>query len=87
MTVQFAWQEKYAEALLELNGDWLAQRIAAAEAAIYQRLEELRHAPASSGEELGAISDALRGLRALAKSECDGQRSYQAPTLQGEEAS
>ena len=86
MTVQFAWQEKYAEALLELNPELLAQRIVAAETAIYQRLEGLKHAGASSNEELWAISDALRGLRALAKRECPGQRSSQPPIPQGEVA-
>jgi thymidylate synthase ThyX len=78
VTINFAWQGKYAEALLELNREELPRRIEAAEKAIYQRLEELKHAAATSAEELWAINDALRGLRVLAKTECPPQRSPEA---------
>jgi hypothetical protein len=86
LTEPFAWQERYREALLEFDRERLAQRIVAAETAIYQRVEELKHGGAGSNEELWAINDAIRGLRALAKTECPGLRSLQAPASQGEVA-
>jgi hypothetical protein len=70
MTANFTWQEKYTEALLELNREELPRRIDAAEKAIYQRIEELKQAAANSAEELWAINDALRGLRVLVQTEC-----------------
>jgi hypothetical protein len=70
MTMKFAWQEKYTEALLELNREELPQRIKAAEKAIYQRIEELKNSAACSAEELWALNDALRGLRVLVQTEC-----------------
>jgi hypothetical protein len=73
VTLKFAWQEKYTEAMLELNREQLPQRIDAAEKVICQRLEELKHAADASTEELSAISDALRGLRVLTKTECSPQ--------------
>jgi len=79
VTTNFGWQEKYTEALLELKREELPGRIEAAEKAICQRLEELKHAAAASVEdELWAINDALRGLRVLAKTECPPQRSAEA---------
>jgi hypothetical protein len=87
VTVNFAWQEQYAAAMLELNREELPQRIDAAEKAIYQRVEELKDAGAGSAEELWAINDALRALRALAKTECPPQRSPQAGGPQSEVAS
>jgi hypothetical protein len=82
-----AWQEKYAEAMLELNREELPGRIEAAEKAIYQRLEELKNAGASSAEELWAMNDALRALRALAKTECTPARSKEINVLRSEVAS
>ena len=75
MTLKFAWQEKYAAAMLELSREELPQRIDAAEKAIYQRVEELKDAGAGFAEELWAINDALRALRALAKTECPHRAS------------
>ena len=87
MTINFAWQEKYTEALLELNPEELRRRIGAAEKAIYERVEELKSAAAVSTEELWAINDALRGLRVLAKTECPTRRSADPGTAQGQVAS
>ena len=79
MTLKFAWQEQYAAAMLELNREELPWQIDAAEKAIYQRVEELNKAGASSAEELGAMNDALRALRALAKTECPGSAEPRIP--------
>jgi hypothetical protein len=87
LTMNFAWQGKYTEAMLELNREELPRRIDAAEEAIYQRLEELEHAPKTFAEELWALSDALRGLRVLAKTECQAGRSPEAGRPQRQEAS
>ncbi len=76
VTTKFVWQEKYAEALLELSQEELPRRIDAAEKAIYQRIEELKYAGVTVCEERCAIDDALRGLRVLAKSE---SRSHPLP--------
>jgi hypothetical protein len=84
VTTGFTWQEKYTEAMLELNRAELPRRIEAAEKAIYQRVEELRDAGASSAEELWAINDALRGL---AKTECPAQRSPEKSVPPSEAAS
>lgn len=78
MTIKFAWQEKYTEALLELSREELPRRIDAAEKAIYQRIEELKYPGFNSTEERCAIDDALRGLRALARSESVRQPSAKA---------
>ena len=88
VTTSSAWQEKYTEAMLELNRQELPRRIEAAEKAICQRVEELKNeaAPASA-EELWAINDALRGLRVLAKTECPPERSLRAGERQSEVAS
>jgi len=75
VTLNCVWQEKYTEAMLELNREELPRRIEVAEKAIYQRLEELEHTAAASTEELCAIRDALRGLRVLAKTECPSPRT------------
>ena len=87
MTINFAWQEKYTEALLELNPEELPRRIGAAEKAIHERVEELKSSAAVSTEELWAINDALRGLRVLAKTECPTPRSPDPGTAQGQVAS
>jgi hypothetical protein len=84
MTMKFAWQEKYTEALLELDRSELPRRIDTAEKAIYQRVEELKQADASSAEELWAINDALRGLRALARSECPPRHSLESSAAHSE---
>ena len=58
------WQNEYQAALLELDRRNLAQRVAAAEAAIYKRLQVI----AESGDhqaERQAIEDALEAIRVL----------------------
>jgi len=87
MITRVAWQEKYKEAMLELNREELPGRIEAAEKAIYQRLEELKDAGASSAEELRAMNDALRGLRVLSKTECPPVGSKETNGLPREVAS
>jgi|HubBroStandDraft_5_1064220.scaffolds.fasta_scaffold16693_4 hypothetical protein len=82
--MNFTWQEKYTTALLELDHDELPRRIEVAEKAIYQRIEELKRAGASSGEELWAINDALRGLRAVAKHECQARHLSEVKVPQSE---
>lgn len=64
------WREKYTEAMLELNPVEMPTRIAAAEKAIQQRIEELEHSSEDCEEELWGLNDALRGLRVLAQAEC-----------------
>ena len=86
VTINFAWQGKYTEALLELDREKLPLRIEIAEKAIFQRIEELKRNKVDSAEELWAINDALRGLQVLAKSECAGQRPPKASVPQGEVA-
>ena len=86
MTFKFGWQEKYTAATLELDRAELPLRIDAAERAIYRRIEELKHAGASSTEELWAMNDALRGLLVLAKTECQTQRSPQSNRSQNDVA-
>jgi hypothetical protein len=60
------WQALYRDALLELNPARLAAQVAAAEEAIFLRLQRLGRSPATH-EELMAIEDALSSLRALKK--------------------
>jgi hypothetical protein len=86
VTINFAWQGKYTEALLELDREKLPLRIEIAEKAIFQRIEELKQNKADSADELWAINDALRGLQVLAKSECAGQCPPKAGVPQGEVA-
>ena len=62
-------QQLYQAALLELRPEPLGQRIAAAEKAMEQRLEELRPSDPASNAERQTIADALRRLRVLADSE------------------
>jgi hypothetical protein len=63
------WQQLYQAALVEVRPEQLGQRIAAAEEAMEQRLEELRPSDPGSSAERQTIADALRGLRVLADSE------------------
>ena len=66
MTLQYAWQESYTAAMLELDAAKLAQRIAQAQDAIAKRLNEIKNdgMGLSAGERL-AIADAQQNLRAL----------------------
>jgi hypothetical protein len=70
------WQEQYKAALLELRPEALQPRIEAAEAAIHQRLQELKDGGDGSSDERNKIADALRGLRTLAKTECRPQSGF-----------
>jgi len=70
MNMNAGWQELYKAAMLELRPDELRRRIDDAEKAIRQRIVELTRNDSSSEEERRAIEDALRGLRALASTEC-----------------
>ena len=70
MNMNVGWQELYQAAMLELRPDELRRRIDDAEKAIQQRIIELTQNDSSSEEERRAIDDALRGLRALASTEC-----------------
>ena len=69
------WQQLYQAALLEVRPEQLRQRIAAAEKAMEQRLEELKQSDPGSSDEQRAIADALRRLRVLADSECSLPRT------------
>jgi hypothetical protein len=63
-----AWQNEYQAALIELDRKKLPERVAAAEAAIFKRLQQLSQASDSSAERQ-VIEDALHGLRALKRDE------------------
>jgi hypothetical protein len=58
------WQKKYEAALLELDREKLSEQIAAAEAAIYERLQKIS-GKSNHQTERQAIEDALSGLRVL----------------------
>jgi hypothetical protein len=58
------WQTKYEAALLELDREKLSERVAAAEAAIYERLQKIS-GKSDHQTERQAIEDALSALRVL----------------------
>jgi hypothetical protein len=87
VTLKFAWEEKYWEALLEFSAEELHHRIDVATKAIEQRVEQLRHTGQGSGEEHRAIDDAKRVLRVMARTECHGGRSTKPVSAQSELAS
>jgi hypothetical protein len=58
------WQEPFRQALLELDENRLSERVAAAEAAISNRLEVIEDDPLQQAER-NAITDALSSLRIL----------------------
>jgi hypothetical protein len=80
------WREKYTEAMLTLNPEELPVKIAAAEEAIRQRIEELERNNENSAEELWALNDASRGLRVLAEAECQATNSPKLDRRQRQEA-
>lgn len=82
----FLWQDKYTEAMLELNPEALTVKIAAAEEAILRRIEELERDNENSGEELWALNDARRGLRVLVQAECQTTSSPKLDRRQRQEA-
>ena len=61
---KFAWQRVLHEALVELNPDQLKEKVAAAEAAIFQRLQDLGQRP-DDAEERHALHDASNALLTL----------------------
>ena len=65
------WQNEYQAALIELDLKKLPERVAAAEAAIFKRLQQLSH-DSDSFAERQVIEDALHGLRVLKR----GQLKY-----------
>ena len=63
-----AWQNEYQAALIELDRKKLPERVAAAEAAIFKRLQQLSQ-DSDSYAERQFIEDALHGLRVLKRDE------------------
>ena len=68
-----AWQDEYQTALLELDPKKLLDRIHAAEAAIFKRLQELAQNSDSPDHkaEQQAMADALGALRVLKRDKLD----------------
>jgi len=58
------WQPEYQAALLELDTEKLRERVAAAETAIFNRLQAISHSSDAHAERQ-AIEDALASLRVL----------------------
>jgi hypothetical protein len=58
------WQQDYQAALLELDREKLRERVAAAETAIFKRLQAMSQ-DSDSHAERQAIEDALTNLRVL----------------------
>jgi hypothetical protein len=58
------WQPQYQTALLETDREKLPERVAAAETAIYQRLQAISQSSAYQAERQ-AIQDAVASLRVL----------------------
>jgi hypothetical protein len=58
------WQNEYGAALLELDREKLAERVTAAENAIYKRLQQISQSSDHQAERQ-AIEDAVAGLRIL----------------------
>jgi hypothetical protein len=80
MTLKFAWEEKYREALLESGVEGLDKRVDAATNAIEQRVEQLGYTGQGS-------DDAKRVLRVLTRTECQPGRSTDPVSAQTELAS
>jgi hypothetical protein len=62
------WQHEYQAALIELDREKLKGRVAAAETAIYKRLQQLSQSSDDFAERQ-AIEDALHSLRVLKRDE------------------
>jgi hypothetical protein len=70
MTNRSSWQELYTAAMLELDRAALPGRIAAAQAAIQQAMEELAgNHKVGTEEEIRAMADALHNLQTLQRVE------------------
>ena len=63
-----AWQHEYRAAMTDVDRDKLKERVEAAEAAIYRRLQHLSQ-NSDDFAERQVIEDALRGLRVLKRDE------------------
>jgi hypothetical protein len=87
MTTNYAWQDLYRSALIELRPEELRLRIREAEAAIQLRFTEVDRNDSSYAEELLALSDAVRGLRVLAAEECLPETRISREMLRSEMAS
>lgn len=59
------WEETWKDALLELDPSKLHQKVVAAEASIFERLQELSGDHADHHEERLALDDAISSLRVL----------------------
>jgi hypothetical protein len=64
---RYPWEREYEAALVELDPKKLLERVHTAEAAIFNRLQELAKSPDSPDQkpEREAIEDALASLRVL----------------------
>ena len=62
------WQHEYQAALIEVDRAKLSQRVEAAEAAIFKRLQQLSRSSDDFAERQ-VIQDALHSLRALKRDE------------------
>ncbi len=62
------WQNEYAAAVLELDRKKLAERVAASETAIFNRLQTISQSSDHQAERQ-AIEDALAALRVLKRDE------------------
>jgi len=62
------WQHEYAAAVLELDRKKLAERVAASETAIFNRLQTISQSSDHQAERQ-AIEDALAALRVLKRDE------------------
>ena len=70
----YKWQEPYQAALLETDPKRLKDKIAAAEAAIFTRFQELAHESDHSLERT-SLEDALNAIRVLQTERLDYPRS------------
>ncbi|HLX86161.1 MAG TPA: hypothetical protein VKR59_19830 [Terriglobales bacterium] len=64
------WRKLHQAAMLELRPEHLPLRIDEAERAILRRVAEIKTDDSDSTEESRELTDALRGLRFLASTEC-----------------
>jgi hypothetical protein len=70
MEIKYAWQSRYADAMLELNPSELAAKVKLANEELYRRSKELMFArDAESMAEWQALADALNNLTAIQKHE------------------
>jgi hypothetical protein len=87
MNYGMEWKELYQAAMLELRPEHLRPRIDQAEAAILRRISEIRSDDSDSAEESRDLTDALRGLRVLASTECESPLSISSGPARSEVSS